>query len=158
MGQPLSSPNWRATMDKKTCYSCDGDGRYIFNGLLPFTHDAETGNPLHSEELEGREIQCSDCGGTGIAKVKPTLHTMKPLEWKKGRKENHNIKEEAWVSVLDGEYSIFPNMYGVRRLYFQALGNFCHQHWDGISLEKAKEIAQEHYESQLLKCLEVYRG
>lgn len=138
-------------MDKKTCFACDGNGRYIFNGLLPTTHDAETGQPLHSEELEGREIECCDCDGTGIAKPKPTLYTIKPLEWEGYKKYRRytSYTLTGQYEVTESDWSYYPD--------HQCNGPAV-IHEDCTSIEDGKKKAQEHYEEQLGKCLKVYRG
>ena len=76
-------------------------------------------------------------------KTKPTLHTIKPLEWEKG-----------YAKAIDGDYAVFysvrAEMFYMRTPYGKML--------KVTSIEDGKAQAEAHYREQLGKCLEVYNG
>ena len=89
------------------------------------------------------EILCRWCG-----LKPPTLYTIKPLEWEEDTRG-------AWYA--DGVGSHYSVFYSVKAemIYMR---NPHGSKVECTSIEDGKKQAQEHYEAQLLKCLEVYDG
>jgi len=149
---------------KGSCDSCMKEGHYLIEYLCKATkessiayHEGEYDKWLKERNIEtSREgwwsheaFDISNITGYVLSQRGPTLYTIPPLEWTQER-----------ASVPHGVYVIFKRDESdeymwkhellVGAMSFITAFNSC------TSIEDGKAQAQEHYEAQLLKCLEVY--
>ncbi len=107
--------------------------------------------------------------------MKPTLHTIKPLEWEEGMdlvkygdleyfiaKTSVNeyivLKRESDFSKMRRQVFGDEDMHFSYWWYIWPGGHGFKQQYTCTSIEHGQELAEKHYMEQIGKCLEVYDG
>ena len=104
--------------------------------------DVSTGEPL-SEELKDKLLQLGK-------PIKPTLHTIKPLEWKQVSQYYYSVR------TFIGTYTIDIFISGDCKWSY--IDGSITYSFSCTSIEDGKAQAEKHYGEQLGKCLVVYNG